>query len=231
MKHGILINRTPRVVGATEGMTDLKGVSVKHSTPKNPPSNHYSCGTQAGYVWHQKHKEYACSPCLKAKREYSRIWRENNREKDRKSSANYYAKNKEKSTAATIKWQKANRARINELGRIRYAKDTEKYKKQQQKYRKSHPDIGRRLANKRRARKKNVLVLSYTEKEVLKLYGFNCWICSEPINMKASRKVGSKNWEKGLHIDHLIPISKGGSDTLENVRPTHGLCNLKKGNK
>jgi 5-methylcytosine-specific restriction endonuclease McrA len=49
--------------------------------------------------------------------------------------------------------------------------------------------------------------------------------------MKASRKVGSKNWEKSLHIDHLIPISKGGSDTLENVRPTHALCNLKKGNR
>jgi len=31
-----------------------------------------------------------------------------------------------------------------------------------------------------------------------------------------------------LHIDHLVPLAKGGSDTLENVRPAHGICNLRK---
>jgi len=32
----------------------------------------------------------------------------------------------------------------------------------------------------------------------------------------------------GLHIDHVMPLSKGGPDTLENVRPAHGSCNVKK---
>jgi len=30
-------------------------------------------------------------------------------------------------------------------------------------------------------------------------------------------------------VDHIVPISKGGNDTIENVRPSHGLCNLRKG--
>jgi 5-methylcytosine-specific restriction endonuclease McrA len=31
-----------------------------------------------------------------------------------------------------------------------------------------------------------------------------------------------------LHIDHVYPLSKGGLDTLENVRPSHGKCNIVK---
>ena len=46
--------------------------------------------------------------------------------------------------------------------------------------------------------------------------------------MNAPRQTGLDGWENGLQIDHLIPISKGGPDTLINVRPTHGLCNLRK---
>jgi 5-methylcytosine-specific restriction endonuclease McrA len=26
----------------------------------------------------------------------------------------------------------------------------------------------------------------------------------------------------------VIPLSKGGSDELENVKPSHGYCNIKK---
>jgi 5-methylcytosine-specific restriction endonuclease McrA len=32
--------------------------------------------------------------------------------------------------------------------------------------------------------------------------------------------------EEDLHIDHVVPIAKGGSDTAENVAVTHRLCNL-----
>jgi 5-methylcytosine-specific restriction endonuclease McrA len=61
-------------------------------------------------------------------------------------------------------------------------------------------------------------------------YGLLCNICKEPINFVAPRKVGKLGWERGLHIDHVVPLSKGGSDTLANIRPTHGLCNLQKSN-
>ena len=42
-----------------------------------------------------------------------------------------------------------------------------------------------------------------------------------------SRKYTSMSW----HIDHVKPISKGGSDHLRNLRVMSALGNLKKGKK
>jgi len=66
----------------------------------------------------------------------------------------------------------------------------------------------------------------YTYKEVLDLYGSDCHICNTPINLKAPRRCGLPGWEQSLHVDHAIPLSKGGDDTLANVRPSHGQCNV-----
>ena len=35
----------------------------------------------------------------------------------------------------------------------------------------------------------------------------------------------------GLTVDHVIPLSKGGSDELENLRPAHWICNNRKSDK
>lgn len=40
-------------------------------------------------------------------------------------------------------------------------------------------------------------------------------------------KTSSKGWE----IDHSKPISKGGTDHINNLIPTYWLINRKKGNK
>ena len=71
----------------------------------------------------------------------------------------------------------------------------------------------------------------YSDLQVLELYGTNCHICGLPIDLEASRQCGKPGWEKALHIDHVIPLSKGGSDTIENVRPSHGQCNIVKSAK
>jgi len=68
----------------------------------------------------------------------------------------------------------------------------------------------------------------YTETEVLDRYGTICHICNTEIDMSAPRGTGKPGWEKGLQIDHVIPLSKGGDHTIENVRPSHGHCNLTK---
>ena len=46
--------------------------------------------------------------------------------------------------------------------------------------------------------------------------------------MSAPRKCGLPGWQNGLHIEHVIDLALGGLDTLENVRPSHAVCNLKK---
>jgi len=69
---------------------------------------------------------------------------------------------------------------------------------------------------------------NYSDKDVLETYGTTCHICQTEIDLSAPRQVGKPGWEKALHIDHVYPLSKGGPDTLENVRPSHGRCNIVK---
>lgn len=66
---------------------------------------------------------------------------------------------------------------------------------------------------------------------VLETYGSICHLCNEEIDITLPRQAGMPGWENGLQIDHVIPLSKGGDDTLENVRPSHGKCNIRKHNK
>ena len=75
----------------------------------------------------------------------------------------------------------------------------------------------------------NALHVPYTKSEVLERYGNICHICQEPIDLNAPKRVGYKGWEAGLHLDHVIPLARGGDDTIENIRPSHGICNIRKG--
>jgi 5-methylcytosine-specific restriction endonuclease McrA len=108
------------------------------------------------------------------------------------------------------------------------AENSEAAKARSKKWRIENRDKRARQANKRRARIRNVQHVPYTEEQVLKLYGINCHICNKEVDLKANRKTGAPGWELGLHIDHVIDLSKGGPDKIENVRPAHGVCNLKK---
>ena len=49
-------------------------------------------------------------------------------------------------------------------------------------------------------------------------YGTDCWLCGEPITGQVSP-------------DHVVPVSKGGSNDLDNLRPSHLNCNKRRGNR
>ena len=96
---------------------------------------------------------------------------------------------------------------------------------------KRNSEIVHSYGRKRRAHKYGVASEFYTADILIEVYGSSCHICNEPIDLNAPRKVGVEGWQKGLHIDHIIPLSKGGLDTINNVRPAHGECNIRKHNK
>jgi 5-methylcytosine-specific restriction endonuclease McrA len=92
-------------------------------------------------------------------------------------------------------------------------------------------EYSRRIAAKRKAQKMSNGHIPYTNQEVFDRYGTDCHICKTPIDFNAPRQASITNgWELSLHFDHLIPLSKGGPDTLENIRPSHAVCNMKKRN-
>jgi|694.fasta_scaffold29915_1 5-methylcytosine-specific restriction endonuclease McrA len=132
-------------------------------------------------------------------------------------NAAYHKAHPEKSRQTSKKYDKANR---------------HKRRVHEEKYKKSKPDKvrewGRRKNRKREALRRNNGHVPYSEKQVLDTYGVVCHICKTDIDLSAPRQCGKPGWQKGLQIDHLIPISKGGPDMLENVRPSHGKCNIDK---
>jgi 5-methylcytosine-specific restriction endonuclease McrA len=75
------------------------------------------------------------------------------------------------------------------------------------------------LTHARRAHKRNTAVeqiLPDQLEEILKEYNNSCWICESPVF--------------SIHWDHFHPLSKGGTHTLDNLRPACKNCNSKKSN-
>ena len=61
-----------------------------------------------------------------------------------------------------------------------------------------------------------------TRYAVLERAGFKCQCCGE--------KPGKEN-NITLHIDHIIPFSMGGKDTIDNLQVLCNKCNASKGNR
>ena len=64
-------------------------------------------------------------------------------------------------------------------------------------------------------------------KDVYKHNGHDltCWIC------KKKCRPNSKNRDMRPSVDHVIPLSNGGTDTFDNVRIAHVGCNRNRSNK
>jgi len=61
--------------------------------------------------------------------------------------------------------------------------------------------------------------------ELFEKHNWICGICCEAIN----KRLRFPNLLAAT-VDHIIPISKGGTHTWTNTRPAHAKCNFTKGN-
>lgn len=94
-----------------------------------------------------------------------------------------------------------------------------------------HPECSK-IAEQARYRKKTVKRQSnakpsgvYVE-QLIERDGYLCYLCQEPIDMKVPRTS-----KRGATVDHVIPLSRGGSDEMDNLKLAHWICNNKKSNK
>ncbi len=132
-----------------------------------------------------------------------------------------YRKHHNQKTKPCIECLVANR----EYSKIRYKRDGAL---RQANSRARNIEKVRERERQKNRRRKAALSKPYNELQVIATYGGDCYLCGLGIDFLATRKCGNEGWESGFHVDHLIPLSKGGSDTLENVRPSHAVCNLQK---
>jgi 5-methylcytosine-specific restriction endonuclease McrA len=141
--------------------------------------------------------------------EYQKEYRKKHKESFAEYRKKYCEENKEKIMAMDKQWRKNNPEKTKEIKN--QWKKTEKGKVASQ-----------RDKSKRRAKLREIInTLTVNEWiEILKQYHFKCAYCGKEFDL----------FDKPTK-DHIIPISKGGDNTKENITPACRSCNSKKNNK
>lgn len=68
--------------------------------------------------------------------------------------------------------------------------------------------------------------IQVSRKHLIELRGNRCHICGKIINLQLSGL-----HPMGLTIDHLLPVSRGGTNEISNLHVAHRRCNVARGNR
>jgi 5-methylcytosine-specific restriction endonuclease McrA len=147
-----------------------------------------------------------------------RQYRDRTREARLKQQRQWEASNKERRRAYRV----ANRERRNEQSRLSmaraYAFDPERIKANVDRWRRANLDKVNTIHERRRARLMG-LSIHHTTEEWLALLG------------RIGGKCAHCGTTERISRDHINPLSKGGSDTIDNIQPLCRSCNSRKGAK
>lgn len=149
------------------------------------------------------------------KRAYMKLYWKNNPAKKKEYAKKYYTKNKSRLNKQSMEYYLQHREEM-----------LVKFSEYNHKNRDKIMDSWRKGYQNRRARLANVPSETYTRTSIVELYGALCHICTESIDM-------NKLFPDRLSFsfDHVVPLSKGGSNLVSNIRPAHLTCNRRKADK
>jgi len=154
---------------------------------------------------------FAANP--EARRATVRKYRAANPDKVKVDAENFRRRHPERQAAWSAAWHEANWDHAQALMKANYdamMQDPERVARER--------DRGREKSGRRRAMMRETETERVDLAAIIERDGMWCYLCEKPI---ASLDV--------LHFDHVIPLSKGGPHAAANIRPSHALCNLRKG--
>lgn len=153
-----------------------------------------------------RYKSGRCRPCTLA---INNRWKKENRADHIAASAKWQKENSERRSVARLVFIASNPERATQVA--------ERVARNAAAWRKANPSRHAIYQQKRRALKATVGG-SFTSSEWFALceyFGNKCLACAcEPPTLTA---------------DHIIPLSRGGSNGIENIQPLCGPCNSRKG--
>jgi 5-methylcytosine-specific restriction endonuclease McrA len=144
-------------------------------------------------------------------------YRKTEPEKIRKQDKLSRTRRAHKRSAEFKRWYVANRHNVLTYQAQRYKANAEYFIAQRREYQRNHPEVVRAASHNRRARKKKAKGYT-TGKQTqgrIDYYGGLCWICKAPYAV----------------MDHVIALSRGGTNWPANLRPACKACNSSKGSK
>lgn len=136
--------------------------------------------------------------------EYARAYRETHKAEIAEYRQHWYEANAEHARAYAREWAAANPERRRENFRA---------------WRKANPEAKRAHDHKRRARKAGALGEFTAEefKALCEAFAHRCAYCDQPCD--------------ALTADHVVPLSKGGTNYIDNIVPACKSCNSRKHDK
>lgn len=124
------------------------------------------------------------------------------------SLSNGYHRNK-------VKWTEEQRESRRLLSK-KYANRNKIRRREDPEYRRSMNLRAAENDGRRRAQILKTRTQRISYKKLLEEFGMNCNICAGPIA------------DGELSFDHVIPLVRGGTHTMDNLRPAHTRCNISK---
>jgi len=144
-----------------------------------------------------------------------------NRERILSKNAGYYATHREQELKRMTERYWAHRAENCIVSAKWRANNREKALEAIRRWSRQHPEVRRVLEEKRRS-------LKYSNTPIEEMLTSTEWLA---ILAEANGHCHYCGKEAKLTLDHVIPLSKGGKHSKENVVPACGHCNFSKGTK
>lgn len=170
------------------------------------------CHSIRSHEWYEKNKE--------RRNQKAKDWQDANRDKVRMYKRKAYAANPQKERERNQRYRRENAEQVSIRRRAFYVRDRERDSEANKRWRKNNPERARSYVANRRARKLSAPG-RFTKQDIKQLFKSQkgrCWYCQKSI-------------ENGYHIDHRIPLSRGGSNDPSNLVLACPSCNLRKGDR